>query len=318
MVNPASKIAFLFPGQGSQIIGMGHDLAAAYPAARQIFEEADRILGVHLSRLAWEGPEIDLNDTINTQPALMVHSTAVLRVFQQLYPGFHPAYTAGHSMGELSALIAAGVLPFADALRLVRRRGELMKQAGELSPGGMAAIMGLDIPTLDQLCSQASCQEAQPPEIVQVANDNCPGQVVISGSSQALEHALQLAQQAGARRVIPLAVSIAAHSPLMSMAQTSFNQAVADAPIAHAVVPIVGNVTARPLVQASQVRADLQAQLTHRVRWTETIQFMISQGISTFIEMGNGTVLTGLLKRINRDAIGINLGTPADFAKLAI
>jgi [acyl-carrier-protein] S-malonyltransferase len=317
MINLASKIAFLFPGQGSQFIGMGHDLAAAFPAARQIFEEADQILGIHLSRLAWEGPEAELNDTINTQPAILVHSTAVLAIFQQLFPDFQAAFTAGHSMGELSALIASGALPFSDTLRLVRRRGELMKQAGELSPGGMAAIMGLDIPALDQLCNQASRPDAQPAELVQVANDNCPGQVVISGSSQALERALQLAQQAGARRVMPLAVSIAAHSPLMSMAQASFNQAVADAPITRAVVPLVGNVTARPLVQAGQVRADLQAQLTHRVRWTETIQFMISEGISTFIEMGNGTVLTGLLKRIDRDATGINLGTPADFAKLA-
>jgi [acyl-carrier-protein] S-malonyltransferase len=297
---------------------MGRELAAAYPAAHQTFVEADEILGFQLSRMAWDGPETELNDTINTQPALMVHSTAVLRVFQELYPGFQPAFTAGHSMGELSALIAAGALPFADALQLVRRRGELMKQAGELSPGGMAAIMGLDIPALDQLCSQASRPEAQPPEIVQVANDNCPGQVVISGASQALERALHLAQQAGARRAIPLAVSIAAHSPLMSMAQASFNQAVAEAPITPAVVPLVGNVTASPLLQADQVRADLQAQLTHRVRWTETIQFMVSQGITTYIEMGSGTVLNGLLKRISRDAIGINLGAPLDFAKLTI
>jgi [acyl-carrier-protein] S-malonyltransferase len=296
---------------------MGSELAAAYPVARQVFTEADEILGLPLSRLAWEGPEAELNDTINTQPALMVHSTAVLRVFQELYPAYQPAFTAGHSMGELSALVAAGALPFADALRLVRRRGELMKQAGVVSPGGMAAIMGLDIPALDSLCSQASRLDVDPPEVVQVANDNCPGQVVISGSSQALERALALAQQAGARKVIPLAVSIAAHSPLMSLAQSSFNQAVDDAPITRPRVALVGNVTANPLLETDQVRADLQAQLTHRVRWTETIQWMISHGISTFIEMGNGSVLTGLLKRISRDVTGINLGTPDDFGKLA-
>jgi [acyl-carrier-protein] S-malonyltransferase len=311
------QTVFLFPGQGSQIVGMGREIAAAYPSARQAFNEADEILGFPLSRLAWDGPETDLNDTINTQPALMVHSIAVLRVVQELYPGIQPAYTAGHSMGELSALVAAGALPFEDALRLVRRRGELMKQAGDVSPGGMAAILGLDIPTLDKICNQASLLDIDPPEIVQVANDNCPGQVVISGSSQALERAMQLAQQAGARRAVPLAVSIAAHSPLMATCQASFNQAVREAPITDAVVPLVGNVGALPLVLADQIKADLLAQLTHRVRWTETIQFMISQGISTFVEMGNGTVLTGLLKRINQDAAGINLGTPADFAKLA-
>jgi [acyl-carrier-protein] S-malonyltransferase len=311
------QTVILFPGQGSQIVGMGREIAAAYSSARQVFTEADEILGFSLSRLAWDGPETELNDTKNTQPALMAHSIAVLRVVQELYPSFQPAYTAGHSMGELSALVAAGALHFEDALRLVRRRGELMKQAGEVSPGGMAAILGLDIPTLDQICNQASQLEIDPPEIVQVANDNCPGQVVISGSSQALDRALRLAQQAGARRAVPLAVSIAAHSPLMATCQASFNQAVREAPITDAMVPLVGNVGAVPLVKADQIRADLQAQLTHRVRWTETIQFMISQGISTFVEMGNGTVLTGLLKRINRDAEGINLGTPADFAKLA-
>jgi [acyl-carrier-protein] S-malonyltransferase len=317
MILQADRTAFIFPGQGSQFVGMGRDLAATYPTAQQAFTEADDILGFHLSKIAWEGPETELNDTINTQPALMVHSTAVLRVFQELYPGFQPAYTAGHSMGELSALVAAGILPFTNALRLVRRRGELMKQAGEVSPGGMAAIMGLDIPVLDDLCRRASRPETIPPEIVQVANDNCPGQVVISGSSEALERALQFAQQAGARRAIPLAVSIAAHSPLMALAQERFNQAVIEAPFEKAVIPLVGNVTASPLLQTDQVRADLQAQLTHRVRWTETIHFMIHQGISTFIEMGSGSVLTGLLKRITREAIGINLGTPTDFTQLA-
>jgi [acyl-carrier-protein] S-malonyltransferase len=203
----------------------------------------------------------------------------------------------------LSALVAAEALPFREALALVRRRGELMKRAGEVSPGGMSAIIGLDIPTLDELCSQASA----PGEIVQVANDNCPGQVVISGARPALERALVLAQEAKARRVI------AAHSPLMAHAQAEFNQAVDAAHIQVARQPVIGNVTATPLIFPGQIRADLQAQLNSRVRWTESVETMISQGVNTFIELGSGSVLCGLIKRINRDVATIALGTPQDF-----
>jgi [acyl-carrier-protein] S-malonyltransferase len=311
MINP-EQTAFLFPGQGSQALGMGRTMAEAFPTARLIFDQADQWLGFDLSKIAWEGPEEALNDTINTQPALLVHSVAVWNVFQELYPGFQPAFVAGHSMGELSALVASGTLPFFEALRLVGRRGELMKQAGEISPGGMAAIMGLDISTLEQICSEASSEA----EVVQVANDNCPGQVVISGAGPALERALALAQEAGARRAKALAVSIAAHSPLMNHAQSDFNQAVNAAPITDPHIPLVGNVTATPLINAARVRADLQAQLTSRVRWTESVQTMITQGVTTFIELGSGDVLTGLLKRINREVTGIPVGNPEDFAKL--
>jgi [acyl-carrier-protein] S-malonyltransferase len=307
-----NSTAYLFPGQGSQAVGMGRDLAAAYPIAREIFEQADAELGFSLSRLAWEGPEADLNDTINTQPALFVHSVAALRVFEETFPDFRPAFVAGHSMGELSALVSAGALTFLEALHLVRTRGDLMKQAGTVSPGGMAAIMGLDISAVEGVCAQASL----PGEIVQVANDNCPGQVVISGDRAALERVLPLAVQAGARRAIPLAVSIAAHSPLMEHAQAGFNQAVQAAPISDPVTPIVGNVTARPLTTAAEVRADLQDQLTHRVRWTEAIQFMRGQGVNTFIEFGSGTVLTGLLKRIDKEAEGITFAAPVDLERL--
>ena len=311
MMNP-EQTAFVFPGQGSQAAGMGLALAEAFPIARKIFEQANQWLGFDLSKLAWEGPDEELNDTINTQPALLVHSVAVWSVFQDLYPGFRPAFVAGHSMGELSALVAAGSLPYDKAIHLVRRRGELMKQAGDVSPGGMAAIMGLDMASLEQICSQASIAD----EIVQVANDNCPGQVVISGAGPALERALVLAQQAGARRAKALAVSIAAHSPLMMHAQADFNQAVNAAPITDPRVPLVGNVTATPLTKASQVRADLQAQLTSRVRWTKSVQTMIAQGVTTFLEMGSGNVLTGLLKRIDREIVGLAIGNPEDFAKL--
>jgi len=304
--------AFIFPGQGSQSLGMGTELANTYPLACQVFDEADDLLGFSLSRLAWEGPEEDLNDTLNTQPALMVHSVAALRVFQERFPGFQPAFTAGHSMGELSALVACQALSFPEALRLARTRGQTMKQAGSIHPGGMAAILGLDIPALEKICADAS----QPGDIVQVANDNCPGQVVISGHIAALERALETAQTAGARKTVRLVVSIAAHSPLMSQAQTGFFQAVEAASLVDPLFPLIGNVTASPLSAAQALRLDLQNQLTHRVRWTESIQWMIAQGVTTFVEIGSGSVLTSLLKRINREVKGINLETPADFEKL--
>ena len=308
-----SRTAFLFPGQGSQALGMGFALAQEYPTARETFEEADEILGVSLSRIAWEGPVEALDDTINTQPALFVHSVASLRLFQQTWPDFQPAFVAGHSMGELSALVASGSLPFSSTLFLVRRRGELMKEAGTASPGGMAAVIGLDIPTLESVCEQASTRE----EVVQVANDNCPGQVVISGAKPALERAITLAQQAGARRAVPLAVSIAAHSPLMAYAQADFNLAVENAPFEDPYLPLVGNVTAQPLINADQVRADLQAQLTNRVRWTESIQLMVQSGVQDFIELGSGNVLSGLVKRIDRQVQTCTAGTPQDFDQLA-
>jgi len=291
---------------------MGAELAQTYPVAKEIFEQADEILGFRLSKMAWTGPEDQLNDTVNTQPALLTHSVAALRVFETYFPDFQPARVAGHSMGELSALVAAGSLPFEAGLQLARRRGELMKRAGELSPGGMAATLALDIPTLEEICEQASTKD----EIVQVANDNCPGQIVISGNIAALERAMALAQAAKARKVVRLAVSIAAHSPLMASAQEDFNRAVKAASILDPTVPIIGNVTAKPLSTAADIRADLQAQLNARVRWTETIQNMCTDGVDTFIELGSGDVLTGLVKRIDRKTQRFMLGKPEDYEKL--
>ncbi len=314
--------AFVFPGQGSQSVGMGRELAESFPAARQIFDKADALFGFSFSKLMWEGPAEELNDTANTQPALFIHSLAAYRVFAERNPdpstgsgqAFMPAFVAGHSLGELSALAAAGVLTFDDGLALVRRRGELMKRAGEIAPGGMAAILGLDIPTLDRLCAEASAGG----EIVQVANDNCPGQVVISGAKAAVERAIELAKAAGARRAMPLAVSIAAHSPLMTTVQAEFDAAVAAANFRVSEVAVVGNVSAAAMISVEDLRADVRAQLTSRVRWTESVRLMASQGVNTFVEVGAGSVLTGLLKRIAPEASGFTLGTPADFEAIGI
>jgi [acyl-carrier-protein] S-malonyltransferase len=304
--------AFVFPGQGSQTPGMGKDLAAQFPAARQIFEEADSVVGFSLSKLMWEGPKEELDETINTQPALYVHSVAVWMTFMQQYPGAKPAALAGHSLGELSALTASGALSFADGLKLVRRRGELMKRAGELNPGGMAAILGVDIPTLDKVCAEASTTD----EIVQIANDNCPGQVVISGHKPALERALAAAKASGAKKALPLAVSIAAHSPLMNSIQAEWNAAVEACAMQDAEMPVVGNVHARVMRSADDLRADIKGQMQSRVRWTESVEGMSGSGIQAYVESGSGNVLLGLIKRIDSAAARHELGTPANFEAL--
>ena len=304
--------AFVFPGQGSQKVGMGKELAEQFPVAKQTFEEADAILGFAISKLMWEGSEDELNETVNTQPALYVHSIAAYRTFAAQYPDLKPASLAGHSLGELSALAASEALSFEDGLRLVRKRGELMKHAGTLAPGGMAAILGLDIPTLDKICSEAGTDG----ELVQVANDNCPGQVVISGAKPAVERAMVAAKAAGAKRALPLAVSIAAHSPLMNSIQEEWNQAVNTANFGELKIPVIGNVHARFLDDANAAREDIMAQMQSRVRWTESAQFMASQGIKAFVETGTGSVLGGLIKRIVDGAENYPLGAPQDFSAL--
>ncbi len=306
------KIAFVFPGQGSQSIGMGHGLARIFPSADSIFKQADEILGFPLSTIAWDGPEDCLNDTINTQPALFTHSIAVLQVLKELNIDLVPSFVAGHSMGELTALVAAGALSFPDGLRLVRIRGELMKRAGELTPGGMAAVMGADIPLLEKLCAESSTVT----DIVQVANDNCPGQVVISGSNNALDRIQPLLEQAGAKRFVRLAVSIAAHSPYMAASQQDFNQAISSVLLKNPLIPVIGNVSAIPIQDVDEIKSDLQNQLTHRVRWTESISFLVDKGVTEFIEIGNGSVLCGLIKRIDRSVIASSLGNPDDFQRL--
>ncbi len=287
--------AYLFPGQGSQYVGMGKDLYDGFPSARAVFDCADSIAGFGLSRLCFEGPAEELNDTVNTQPALLVASIAMLRVLEECSEA-NPAYVAGHSMGEFSALVAAGALAFEDGLRLVSERGRLMKQAGEKSPGGMAAIIGLERSVLEEVCAVARQESG---EYVGVANDNCPGQLVISGAKAALERAMALAKERGAKRAIPLAVSIAAHSPLMAEAAAEFRRALDATPFQRPAIPLVANAIAGPLTEPDEIREALGRQLTSPVRWSESVRWMIAQGVTRFIEVGPKDVLTGLVKRID-------------------
>ncbi len=297
------KIAFVFPGQGSQYVGMGQDLYETYPEAKVIFDEADEILGFSLSELCFEGPKEELDDTINTQPAVFVTSLACLEVLKSRLSA-SPLFLAGHSLGEYTALVAAGALDFADGLKLVRERGRLMMEAGERNPGAMAAILGLEAETLDEICQMASRETSG---IVQLANYNSPGQIVISGHKEALERALELAKEREARRVIPLAVSIAAHSPLMQPAAQTFAGVVAQVDFRQPRVPVVANVTAAPVTTIAEIRDELVKQLTSTVRWVESVQYMIAQGVATFVEIGPKNVLTGLIRRIDKSVRTVNV-----------
>ena len=299
--------AFLFPGQGSQAVGMGRELAEASDKAREVFAEADELLSFKLSELCWYGPEETLNDTYNTQPALFTCSIAALRFVEELVGDYIPAYAAGHSLGEITALVAAQALEFEDGLALVRERGRLMKLADQRQPGGMAAVLGLDAPQLEEICAAATSGEDN---IVQVANDNCPGQVVISGHETALETAMAAAKEAGARRVMRLPISIAAHSPLMVSIADEYQQAIDKLPFVVPVSTVIANATVTPLMDSNQIRTELHGQLTRPVRWTETIQYLREQGVSNFVEVGPGDVLTGLVKRIDRSTNRYSAGTP--------
>lgn len=275
---------------------MGQDLYEQVPAARSVFDQADAHLGFALSRLCFEGPEEALTDTENQQPALFTTSLATWRAMQaQGWP--QPAFVAGHSLGELSALVAAGSLSFGDGLALVRRRGELMKQAGAQAPGAMAAILALDVDTVHDICRQAGESTGYP---VQLANDNCPGQLVISGHELALAQAVALAKQAGARKVVELPITIAAHSQLMASVTREFATAVDNTPITAPQIPVIGNVSALPLTSVDDIRSELKEQLTSPVHWTDSMRYLVTQGVDAVVEVGPGDVLLGLMKRIDR------------------
>jgi [acyl-carrier-protein] S-malonyltransferase len=297
-------VAWVFPGQGSQVVGMGSALYAQVPAAREVFEQANATLGMNLAQLCFEGPEATLTATEHAQPALLTVSVALLRTLETVVPtenGGRPQAVAGHSLGEYSALVAGGALDLATAVHLVRQRGELMAQARD---GAMAAVLGLAEQTLDDVCRVAADETGQP---VVIANYNAPDQLVISGATAAVELAGTLAKAQGARRVRPLNVSAAFHSPLMQEAAQGMDVALAGAEIADMQVPLLGNVSATPLTRAVEVRRELVAQIVSPVRWVASVQAMVGLGISTFVEIGPGNVLTGLIKRIAPGARLINL-----------
>lgn len=301
------KLAMVFPGQGAQFVGMGEALAAISPAAKRVFEEADAVLGFPLTELIWRGPADELEDTINAQPAILTASVAAFEALRERLAereaAVTPAMVAGHSLGEFSALVAAGAVDFPEALRLVRERGRLMKEAGEESPGGMAAILGLDDDVLAGVCAEASSDG-----IVVLANANCPGQTVISGEVGALERAMALAKERGAKRATRLGVSIASHSPLMARAAEQFAALVAATPLRDPQVPVVGNVTAQPLTSAAEIVDELSRQIASPVNWTGSVRTMIDSGVTTFLDLGPGQVVNGLIKRVSREVATLGTG----------
>lgn len=288
------KIAFVFPGQGSQFVGMGQALSEQSPAARKIFEEADAALGFPLSQLCFEGPEDELKLTANTQPAILTASIAVLAALKEKQPDFSPAFVAGHSLGEYSALVAAGALSFADAVKTVRSRGQFMEEAVPAGQGAMAAVLNMDRAALHAVCEEVTAS-GHP---VQLANLNSPGQIVISGSAEGVKLAGEQAKTAGAKRVLPLNVSGPFHSSLMQPAADKLQAVLADVSVQDAAVQVVANVTARPVTEAATIVDSLIQQVSAPVLWEDSVQWMVEQGVTTFVEIGPGKVLAGLIKKI--------------------
>jgi [acyl-carrier-protein] S-malonyltransferase len=304
------KVAYVFPGQGSQKIGMGLDLYVHYASAKEVYDQVDDILGFSLSRLCFEGPEEDLLQTINVQAAVLTTSIACLKAAEEAtkYTLPHPTYVLGHSLGEYTALVVAGVLSLSDAVRLVRERGRLMHEAGRRKKGGMLAVLGLDLPVVENICLSVGTV---------VSNVNSPGQIVISGAQENIDKARRLAQIKGARRVIPLKVSGAFHSPLMEPAIEGLKNAVNGMNFGKPIMPIIANVTAQPLTAVETIKEELISQIIHCVKWQQSVEATISRGVTTFFEIGPGDVLSGLIKRISPGAQTFNINTVESLGEMA-
>ena len=312
--------AFLFPGQGSQAVGMGKVLAEAFASARDVFAEVDDALSQNLSRLMWDGPEADLTLTANAQAAIMTASIAVVRVLQR-EAGFelhtHGKLVAGHSLGEYAALCAAGAFSLADTAKLLKIRGTAMQAAVPVGEGAMAALLGGDIALAEEVAREAVADAVEAHPVCVVANDNAPGQVVISGLKATVDRAGALAKAKGVKRVLPLAVSAPFHCPLMQPAADTMAEALAAVTIRPPVVPVVANVTAAPVAEPETIRRLLVEQVTGRVRWRESIASLRELGIATTVEFGGNKVLTGMVKRIDKELATLNLDTPADIEAFA-
>lgn len=312
----SERTAFVFPGQGSQSVGMGRAWAEAHPAAREAFAEADDALGMDLTRLCWEGPEEELRLTANTQPAILTTSIAVFRVLRELTDA--PAFVAGHSLGEYSALVAAGSLEFDDALRLVRRRGELMQEAVPVGEGAMAAILGIEADVVARVAAEATA-EAEGDQVCTVANFNAPTQTVIAGHREAVERAVELAGENGARRAVMLPVSAPFHSPLMRPAREALAPYLEATEFADPTVPVVTNIDAAPVTTGAAARAALVRQVDGPVRWVESLVWMAGEGsVERFLEVGPGTVLTGLGRKTVAPVRTLSLAEPGALDKLGL
>ncbi|HEY9287170.1 MAG TPA: ACP S-malonyltransferase [Candidatus Dormibacteraeota bacterium] len=300
------SVAFVFPGQGSQYVGMGKALCEVSETARRVFRRADEILGFALSKLCFEGPEPELNDTINAQPAILTVSVACLSVLRERWQAtgesVAPQYVAGHSLGEFTALVAADVIDFDTALVLVRERGRLMKENGLERPGGMLAVIGLDRDALEEVVAEAASAG-----VITLANANSPGQSVLSGEAAALDRAAELAKARGAARVVRLPITIASHSPLMARAAAQFSEIVARLPLRQPRIPIVANITGQILTSADDIRKELGDHILKPVQWTASVVEMVTRGSAEFLEIGPGQVLTGLIRRISQEARVITL-----------